>query len=46
MSGEICQKSQTSQTMSQYSAVYVTTPNEEVAKKLAHGIVNNLIFWN
>ncbi|CAG9773813.1 unnamed protein product [Ceutorhynchus assimilis] len=25
--------------MSQYSAVYVTTPNEEVAKKIAHGLV-------
>ncbi|XP_049799622.1 protein CutA homolog [Schistocerca nitens] len=25
---------------SAYSAVFVTTPNEEVAKKLAHGLVN------
>lgn len=27
-------------TCSAYSAVFVTTPNEDVAKKLAHGLVN------
>ncbi|XP_050311341.1 protein CutA homolog [Anthonomus grandis grandis] len=35
MSGETCQKNQTSQ----HSAVYVTAPTEEVAKKIAHGLV-------
>ncbi|XP_060521507.1 protein CutA homolog [Cylas formicarius] len=39
MSADVCQKNQTSQTITQFSAVYVTTPNEDVAKKLAHGLV-------
>lgn len=40
MSSEINATNQSSQ----YSAVYVTTPNEDVAKKIAHGLV--LLFFN
>ncbi|XP_066262357.1 divalent-cation tolerance protein CutA isoform X1 [Euwallacea similis] len=39
MSVETCQSNQTSQTMSHYSIVYVTTPTEEVARMLARELV-------
>lgn len=39
MSRKTCQKNETSPNISDYCVVYVTTPNEEVAKKIAHGLV-------
>lgn len=40
MSDEISYKNQTSQTYSDYSAVYVTSPDEEVAKTIGRGLVD------
>lgn len=42
MSGEICATNKTlSQTCGQHSVAYVTAPSEEVAKKIASGLVTN-----
>lgn len=41
MSGEVCSKNNTSQTSGQHLVTYVTAPSEEVAKKIAHGLVTN-----
>lgn len=42
MSGEVCAANKTSAQISgQHSVAYVTAPSEEVAKKLANGLVTN-----
>lgn len=41
MSGEICTANKTSSyTSGEHSVAYVTAPDEEVAKKIGHGLVN------
>lgn len=40
MSGEISSNKTMSYTSGEHSVAYVTAPNEEVAKKIAHGLVN------
>lgn len=42
MSGEVCATNKTVPEMNkQHSVAYVTAPSDEVAKKIAHGLVSN-----
>lgn len=41
MSGEVYTTEKTLPTIGQHSVAYVTAPTEEVAKKIAHGLVSN-----